>query len=101
LPEGFQTHIGECGGRLSGGQKQRLGIARALYTEPAVLILDEITSALDPETETLIVKELLKLKGVCTTFFVTHRQDLVVDFDCVLEMESGHLTELSSVRLAS
>ncbi len=101
LPERIQTHVGECGGRLSEGQRQRLGIARVLYKELAVLILDEITSALDLETEARIVGELLRLKSVCTTFFAAHDLDLMSEFDRIIETDSGHLRELSLFRLAA
>lgn len=101
LPDGFDADVGEFGGRLSGGQRQRIGIARALYNEPTVLILDEITSALDSKTEDGVVKELLELRGSCTTFFVTHRLELMADFECVLELQSGRLKQRAPVRLAS
>lgn len=73
LPKGMHTLVGERGVQLSGGQRQRLGIARALYTNPEILILDEATSALDSETEANIMKTISSFHGSLTIFIVAHR----------------------------
>lgn len=89
LPEGFLTKVGERGTRLSGGQKQRLGIARALYTEPSLLILDEATSALDGKTESEISKTIHGLKGKKTVIVIAHRLSTVRDADLVVYIDKG------------
>ena len=89
--EGLDTRIGERGVRLSGGQRQRLGIARALYTRPLLLVLDEATSALDAETERAIVQTLDELEGQVTTITVAHRLATVRRADLMLYLESGRI----------
>jgi ATP-binding cassette, subfamily C, bacterial len=73
LPHGLDTDVGEFGGKLSGGQRQRISLARALATNPKLLILDEVTSALDPDTEAAIVKNIAELRGRYTIIAITHR----------------------------
>lgn len=73
MPGGLDTDIGEMGARLSGGQRQRLALARALVTQPKLLILDEVTSALDPQTEQSICENVAALKGAYTIIAITHR----------------------------
>jgi ATP-binding cassette, subfamily C, bacterial len=73
LPRGLDTDVGEFGGKLSGGQRQRISLARALVTNPKLLILDEVTSALDPDTEAAIVKNIAELRGRYTIIAITHR----------------------------
>lgn len=90
--EGLDTMIGERGFRLSGGQRQRLGIARALYTRPKLLVLDEATSALDAETEQAIIRTLEELEGEVTTITVAHRLATVRYADQVLYLEGGRIT---------
>ncbi|MFT3672361.1 ABC transporter ATP-binding protein [Aestuariivirga sp.] len=73
LPQGLDTDVGEYGGKLSGGQRQRISLARALVRRPEILILDEVTSALDPETEAAIVDNIAGLRGRYTIIAITHR----------------------------
>ncbi|MDP2013357.1 MAG: ABC transporter ATP-binding protein, partial [Actinomycetota bacterium] len=89
--EGLDTMIGERGFRLSGGQRQRLGIARALYTRPKLLVLDEATSALDAETEQSIMQTMEELEGEVTTITVAHRLATVRHADQVIYLESGRI----------
>jgi ATP-binding cassette, subfamily B, bacterial PglK len=89
--EGLDTSIGERGIRLSGGQRQRLGIARALYTRPRLLVLDEATSALDAETELAIIRTLDDLEGEVTTITVAHRLATVRRADQLLYLQDGHV----------
>jgi len=87
--EGISTQIGERGFKISGGQRQRLGIARALYTRPKILVLDEATSALDSETEQAITQTLDELEGAVTTVTVAHRLVTVQNADQLLFLENG------------
>ncbi len=87
--EGLDTSVGERGFRLSGGQRQRLGIARALYTRPKLLVLDEATSALDAETEQAIVQTLAELEGEVTTITVAHRLATVRNCDELIFLQHG------------
>lgn len=91
LPEGINTKIGEKGARLSGGQRQRLGIARALYTNPKLLILDEATSALDAETEALLSQSIHSLRGKVTVIMIAHRLSTVKEADQIIYLESGNI----------
>lgn len=91
-PEGLSSMIGEHGLRLSGGQRQRLGIARALYSRPRLLVLDEATSALDAETEQAVSQTLRDMAGTVTTIVIAHRLSTVVDADQVLYLDSGKIT---------
>lgn len=90
--DGLETVIGERGVRLSGGQRQRLGIARALYTRPRLLVLDEATSALDAETEQAITETLRELEGEVTTVTVAHRLATIRFADQVLFLQHGAIT---------
>ncbi|MFX0537510.1 ABC transporter ATP-binding protein [Ornithinimicrobium sp. Y1847] len=91
LPEGLDTVIGESGSRLSGGQVQRVGIARALYADPQLLILDEATSALDNETEHEITRTIRDLHGKITVVVIAHRLSTVKDADEILFFSQGRL----------
>jgi ABC-type multidrug transport system fused ATPase/permease subunit len=88
-PHGLETQIGERGLRLSGGQRQRLGIARALFTSPRLLVLDEATSALDAETEQAITDMLGELQEDVTLVVIAHRLSTVRNADLVLYLENG------------
>ena len=94
LPKGFQTVIGERGSRLSGGQCQRIGIARAVFRKPKVLILDEATSALDTITEKLVINNLTQLDYVETIILVTHRLATLQSCDCVLALKNGAIAKI-------
>jgi len=89
--EGINTLIGENGMKLSGGQRQRLGIARALYTRPKLLVLDEATSALDAETEQAISQTLQELEGTVTTVTIAHRLATIRHCDLVVYLEGGRI----------
>lgn len=92
MPQGIHTQIGERGTRLSGGQRQRLGIARALYHRPSVIVMDEATSALDNETEDQIIQTIQSLRGELTTIMVAHRLSTVRDVDQLIFLENGRVT---------
>ena len=94
--EGLDTMIGERGFRLSGGQRQRLGIARALYTRPKLLVLDEATSALDAETEQAIIQTLDELEGEVTTVTVAHRLATIRRADQVIYLDAGRIVAKGS-----
>ena len=96
LPEGYDTLVGERGGKLSGGQRQRIALARALVRCPAILLLDEATSALDPESEAAIYDTLRELRGNCTILCVTHRLAPVAYMDHIVVMDSGRVAEQGS-----
>jgi ATP-binding cassette, subfamily C, bacterial len=92
LPNGIETDVGEMGGRLSGGQRQRIALARALVTNPKVLILDEVTSALDPETEAEIVNNIASLSGRYTIIAITHRPAWTKIADRLYTISKGHVS---------
>ncbi len=93
MPQGYDTVVGERGGRLSGGQRQRVAIARAMLRNPSILLLDEATSALDPRTESAINATLDKLAKGRTTIAVTHRLSSVVNADQIYVLDRGQLVE--------
>jgi len=89
--EGLDTVVGEHGVRLSGGQRQRLGLARALYTRPRLIVLDEATSALDAETERAVSEALGELRGSVTLVIIAHRLATVQHCDHVVYLEDGRI----------
>uniref|UniRef100_UPI00404A43C1 ATP-binding cassette domain-containing protein n=1 Tax=Flavobacterium sp. TaxID=239 RepID=UPI00404A43C1 len=93
LPNKFNTEVGERGVRISGGQLQRIGIARALYHNPLLLIFDESTSALDSRTETEFIECVNSLKGDKTIIFITHRESTLSICDRVVSLENGKFIE--------
>jgi ABC-type multidrug transport system fused ATPase/permease subunit len=91
LPNKIEEQVGERGSKLSGGQRQRLGVARALYTKPRVIVLDEATSALDGETEAKLEATINELRGEITVIMIAHRLSTVRNSDTVVYLESGNL----------
>ena len=96
LDRGYQTNIGDGGGKLSGGQKQRISIARAILKNPDVLILDEATSALDTESEKLVQNALENLMKNRTSIVVAHRLSTIQHADEILVLENGEIIERGS-----
>jgi subfamily B ATP-binding cassette protein MsbA len=93
LENGYDTNIGDGGGKLSGGQRQRLSIARAVLKNPPILLLDEATSALDTESERLVQDALVKLMANRTSLVVAHRLSTVQHADLIVVMDQGHIAE--------
>ncbi|MCI8892470.1 MAG: ABC transporter ATP-binding protein, partial [Eubacterium sp.] len=91
LPQGLETRVGERGVRLSGGQRQRIGIARALYTDPELVIFDEATSALDHETEAAIMESVNRLHGRKTLVIIAHRLTTIEECDYIFRVEDGKI----------
>ena len=89
LPDGYETIVGEHGVRFSGGQRQRIGIARALYSEPEILILDEATSALDNDTEAAVMQAIDALHGEMTLIIIAHRLSTIRNCDKVYRIGNG------------
>lgn len=98
LPDGLDTNVGEMGGKLSGGQRQRISLARALVGNPAVLILDEVTSALDPATEAEIIKNIAALGGDYTIIAITHRPAWTDVADRLYHVSRGKVTKAKTSR---
>ena len=95
LPQGYDTAIEEGSSNISGGQKQRLAIARALITDPRILILDEATSALDPESEALVNANLTRIGRGRTMMIVSHRLASLVECDQILVMDKGRVIDVA------
>lgn len=95
-PTGIDTQVGERGAKISGGQRQRLGIARAMFTKPRLLVLDEATSALDGETEANISDAISALKGTVTVVMIAHRLSTVRHADLVVYLDSGRIVAQGS-----
>jgi subfamily B ATP-binding cassette protein HlyB/CyaB len=93
LPEGYDTIVGERGSSLSGGQRQRIAIARALVTDPRILILDEATSALDYESEHIIKQKMQHIAKGRTVVIIAHRLSTVRDTDRIITIDRGRLVE--------
>jgi ATP-binding cassette subfamily B protein len=93
LPLGYETRVGDSGLKLSGGQAQRVAIARAIYRKPAVLLLDEASSALDAESERTVKRNLDDLMHGRTTFVIAHRLSTVRDADLIVVLDRGRIVE--------
>ena len=93
LPDKMDTIVGDRGNKLSGGQKQRLALARALLSNPKILVLDEATSHLDVESERLITKSISKLKNIMTIIIITHKLNINLDADYVYVIDQGSVSE--------
>jgi ABC-type multidrug transport system fused ATPase/permease subunit len=93
LPEGLDTAIGDRGVRLSGGQRQRLGIARALYHNPEILVFDEATSALDNETEAAVMEAINSFHGKKTMVIIAHRLNTIEKCDIIYKVDEGQIVK--------
>lgn len=96
LQDGYETTVGDRGVRLSGGQRQRLFIARELYKNPKLLILDEATSSLDTESERYIQKSIDSLKGSMTVVIIAHRLSTIKNADLIYVLDDGEIIEQGS-----
>ena len=93
LPKKYQTIVGERGVRLSGGERQRIGIARALYRNPQVIIFDEATSALDYQTEQEVMEAVNNLRKDITIILIAHRLNTVENCDIIFKFEKGRIIQ--------
>jgi ABC-type multidrug transport system fused ATPase/permease subunit len=96
LPKGDETDLGERGSNLSGGQRQRLGIARAMFTQPLLIVLDESTSALDSKTEIEVTQSIRKLRGTTTILMIAHRLSTIRDADTIVYLSEGKLLAIGT-----
>ncbi|MDA9651503.1 ABC transporter ATP-binding protein/permease [Pelagibacteraceae bacterium] len=95
LPAGVETKVGERGAQISGGQSQRIGIARALYNDPSIILFDEATSSLDLNTESEVIRSVDSLRGDKSIILVTHRISTLKNCDVIYKLEKGFLTKIN------
>ena len=96
LPLGLESQVGDRGAKISGGQRQRLGIARAMFTQPGLLVLDEATSALDGETELNFTEAVHSLKGQVTVIMIAHRLSTVKEADILIYLSNGEISSIGT-----
>ncbi|MEN6414289.1 MAG: ABC transporter ATP-binding protein [Veillonellales bacterium] len=96
LPDGYLSLVGELGGTLSGGQRQRIAVARAIIMEPAILLLDEPTAALDGQAEKQVMQAIRNASVGRTTFIITHRLSTLISSDKVIYLSKGQITEMGT-----
>mmetsp|Transcript_5234 Transcript_5234/g.7699 ORF Transcript_5234/g.7699 Transcript_5234/m.7699 type:complete len:615 (+) Transcript_5234:2-1846(+) len=93
MTDGYRTEVGDRGGRISGGQRQRVGLGRALLKDPPILVCDEVTSALDVNTESKLMKELKRLREGKTTILIAHRLSTITSADKIIVLDDGKVAE--------
>jgi ABC-type multidrug transport system fused ATPase/permease subunit len=91
LPQGIYSQVGDRGTKFSGGQRQRLGIARAMFTKPLLMVLDEATSSLDGETEAVVSDAIQAMKGKSTIVMIAHRLSTIRQADSVIYLSGGKI----------
>ena len=96
LPETIETKVGEFGTRLSGGQRQRIGIARSLYNDPNLLVMDEATNSLDEETEKEVMNSIFLMKGKKTILISSHNKNILERCDVILKFNKGEITLMNN-----
>jgi len=96
-PKKLNSNVGERGSKISEGQKQRIGVARALYKDAEILVLDEITSSLDKFTEKKLMDDVSALKGKKTIFFISHKKDILKNCDKIIEIKNGKIKIIKNV----
>jgi len=96
LPQGIYSQVGDRGTKFSGGQRQRLGIARAMFTKPHLIVLDEATSSLDGETEAVVSDAIQEMKGKSTILMIAHRLSTIRQADSVIYLSGGKIISQGS-----